>query len=394
MAGKKEKLGENFGKNAEGSNAEATSAVPPVRETEQHTLCFTCNGVDPRNLNSDDMIEHLHRGTVLANAKGLEPNTGGHGSGAILSEDGYIVTNHHVIAGARENGLSITLYSSELDATNNLGAEYAVYLVGTDPESDVAVIKISKMDEVDEPLTCVKFGNSEALRSGHTVIAIGNPYNMSNSLSKGVVSNPTRTLNSSIVPFIQSDLVINPGNSGGPLFNKFGELVGINSQIITNTGSFIGLSLSLDGNTALQIINDLICKGRVTRGWLGADVENVPHAMAKSMGHEKGTPKGVLITNVEKGGPAGFAGLREGDVVKSIDGQPMYKMNDFVRQVMDLTPYQESSFVVWNADEGEKTISVIPEDRDETFAYKKAARIAEIEKQRARLKENGTPYNC
>ena len=225
------------------------------------------------------------------------------GSGFIISKDGYIVTNHHVIADADEIIVKLSDYR-ELVAT----------LVGSDKRSDVALLKV----EADN-LPVLKTGSSEALKVGEWVVAIGSPFGFDHSVTAGIVSAKGRSLPSeNYVPFLQTDVAINPGNSGGPLFNLKGEVVGINSQIYSRSGGFMGVSFAIPVDVAKHVISQLKANGRVSRGWLGVYIQEVTRELALSFGLDR--PKGALIVEVMKDGPAKGI-LRQGDIVLEFDGK-------------------------------------------------------------------------
>lgn len=226
------------------------------------------------------------------------------GSGIIISKDGYILTNNHVVQGADE--ISLRLSDRRiLDAK----------LVGGDELSDLALLKV---DADDLPVS--KLGKSERLKVGEWVLAIGSPFGFEQSVTAGIVSAKGRNLsNDNYVPFIQTDVAINPGNSGGPLFNLDGEVVGINSQIYSRTGGFMGLSFAIPIDVALEVVDQLKANGQVARGWLGVVIQDVSRDLAMSLGLDK--PEGAIISKVLAEGPAGQAGLRPGDVILKLDGK-------------------------------------------------------------------------
>ncbi|NIF16962.1 DegQ family serine endoprotease [Pantoea sp. Cy-639] len=233
------------------------------------------------------------------------------GSGFIISSDGYVLTNNHVVADADEIIVRLS-DRSELQAK----------LVGTDPRTDVALLKVDGKD-----LPTVKLGDSEKLKVGEWVLAIGSPFGFDHSVTKGIVSAKGRTLpNDTYVPFIQTDVAINPGNSGGPLFNMKGEVVGINSQIFTRSGGFMGLSFAIPIDVAIDVSNQLKKDGKVSRGWLGVVIQEVNKDLAESFGLDK--PAGALVAQVLEDGPAAKGGLQVGDVILSMNGQPIVMSAD------------------------------------------------------------------
>ncbi len=241
------------------------------------------------------------------------------GSGFIISSDGYVLTNNHVVADADEIIVRLS-DRSELQAK----------LVGTDPRTDVALLKVDGKN-----LPTVKLGDSEKLKVGEWVLAIGSPFGFDHSVTKGIVSAKGRTLpNDTYVPFIQTDVAINPGNSGGPLFNMKGEVVGINSQIFTRSGGFMGLSFAIPIDVALDVSNQLKKDGKVSRGWLGVVIQEVNKDLAESFGLDK--PAGALVAQVLEGGPAAKGGLQVGDVILSMNGQPIVMSADLPHLVGSL----------------------------------------------------------
>lgn len=234
------------------------------------------------------------------------------GSGFIISKDGYIITNHHVVDGA--DILTVTLSDRrEITAT----------LIGSDERSDVAVLKI----EVENDLPIVRFGNSEELKVGEWVLAIGSPFGFDYSVTAGIVSAKSRSLpQDNYVPFIQTDVAINPGNSGGPLFNMKGEVVGVNSQIYSRTGGFMGLSFSIPVDVVLNVYNQIKDNGKVSRGWLGVMIQDVTQELAESFGMKK--PAGALVSKVIKDSPAKKGGVKVGDIIVDFAEKAITKSSD------------------------------------------------------------------
>ena len=221
------------------------------------------------------------------------------GSGFIISEDGYIITNNHVVRDADEIVVRMS-DRSELTAT----------VVGSDPRSDIAVLKV----ESERALPAVSLGSSEALEVGAWVLAIGSPFGFDYSVTAGIVSAKGRSLpNENYVPFIQTDVAINPGNSGGPLFNLDGEVVGVNSQIYSRTGGFMGVSFAIPIDVVVNVYEQLKNKGSVTRGWLGVLIQDVTAELAESFGMEK--PRGALVSKVLDESPAAKGGIQTGDII-------------------------------------------------------------------------------
>jgi serine protease Do len=229
------------------------------------------------------------------------------GSGFIISADGYVLTNFHVVEGAEEVIVSL-----------NDRRELSADVVGLDERSDLALLKVA----TKESLPVVRIGSSEKLEVGEWVLAIGSPFGFHYSVTAGIVSAKGRSLpdenNENYVPFIQTDVAINPGNSGGPLFNLDGEVVGINSQIYTRTGGFMGVSFAIPVDVAMDVVEQLIATGHVSRGWLGVVIQPVDRNMAQSFGLER--PSGALISRVLTDSPAARSGLVEGDIILRFDG--------------------------------------------------------------------------
>lgn len=276
------------------------------------------------------------------------------GSGFIISDDGYVLTNNHVVAGADE--IIVRLPDrSELEAK----------LVGADPRTDVAVLKVE-----GKGLPTVKLGDSSALKVGEWVLAIGSPFGFDHTVTAGIVSATGRSLpNESYVPFIQTDVAINPGNSGGPLFNLQGEVVGINSQIFTRSGGFMGLSFAIPIDVAMDVASQLRTDGKVSRGWLGVVIQEVNKDLAESFGLER--PAGALVAQVMDGGPAAKGGLRVGDVILSLNGKPIVMSADLPHLVGALKPGSTAAMEVVR--EGERRelkvrIGALPEEGDEIAA--------------------------
>ncbi len=233
------------------------------------------------------------------------------GSGFIISADGYVITNNHVIKEADE----IVVRLSDR-------REFPAKLIGQDERSDIAVLKIEATG-----LPAVRVGDSEKLKVGEWVLAIGSPFGFDHSVTAGIVSAKGRSLpHENYVPFIQTDAAVNPGNSGGPLFNLNGEVVAVNSQIYSRTGGFMGLSFAIPMNMVMNVYQELRDKGKVVRGWLGVLIQDVNRDLAESFGMDK--PQGALVAKVLPDGPGAKAGIKEGDVIVSFDGKPINQSAD------------------------------------------------------------------
>ena len=236
------------------------------------------------------------------------------GSGFIISQDGYILTNHHVVEDASE--VIISLQDRR---------EFSAEIIGSDKKSDVALLKV----KTDDNLPFLKLGNSEKVKVGDWVMAIGSPYRLNATVTAGIVSAKARSVpgqSTSYIPFIQSDVAINPGNSGGPLFNLRGEVIGINAMIYSNRGGYMGISFTIPINYADEIVNQIKEFGIVSRGWLGVAVQEVTKDLADSFGLD--VPRGALIGSVLKDSPAEKAGLRNGDVITDFDSQKIIYSGD------------------------------------------------------------------
>ena len=273
------------------------------------------------------------------------------GSGFIISPDGYILTNNHVVADADEIIVRLSDRS-----------EMKAKLVGTDPRSDVALLKIEGKN-----LPVLKLGKSQDLKAGQWVVAIGSPFGFDHTVTQGIISAIGRSLpNESYVPFIQTDVPINPGNSGGPLFNLAGEVVGINSQIYTRSGGFMGVSFAIPIDVAMDVANQLKAGGKVSRGWLGVVIQEVNKDLAESFGLDK--PAGALVAQVLDDGPAAKGGLQVGDVILSMNGQPIVMSADLPHLVGALKAGSKASLeVIRNGKRQnlELTVGAIPDEGKE-----------------------------
>lgn len=271
------------------------------------------------------------------------------GSGFILSKDGYVLTNNHVIAGAD------SIYVRLADRR-----ELQAKLVGADPRSDLALLKI----EAGDDLPVVRMGKSSELKAGEWVLAIGSPFGFDYSVTAGIISAKGRSLpNESYVPFIQTDVAINPGNSGGPLLNLDGEVIGINSQIFTRSGGFMGLSFAIPVDVAMDVVEQIKESGSVQRGWLGVVIQEVNKDLAESFGLPK--PAGALVAQIQPEGPAEKGGLQVGDVILTFNGQEIIMSSDLPHAVGRVRPGKEATLVVMR-DKKRKTlkmeIGALPED--------------------------------
>ncbi len=259
-------------------------------------------GMDPESI--PEFFRHFFRGMPEGPAQRERRSLG---SGFIISADGYIVTNNHVVDGADE------IFVRLIDRR-----EYSATVVGTDPRSDLALLRVEAED-----LPTVEVGRSESLKVGEWVLAIGSPFGFDYSVTAGIVSAKERSLpdrnRENYVPFIQTDVAINPGNSGGPLFDLDGRVVGINSQIYTRSGGFMGLSFAIPIDIAMEVIDQLKDTGTVSRGWLGVMIQDVNRDLAESFGLDK--PAGALVARVVDDSPAAAAGVEAGDIIIEFAGR-------------------------------------------------------------------------
>ncbi len=252
----------------------------------------------------------------------------GVGSGFIISTDGYLLTNHHVVEGADE--IYVTLPDKR---------EYKGKLVGSDQRTDVALVKIEAQN-----LQMLKIGASQALRVGDWVLAIGSPFGLDSTVTAGIVSALGRETGD-YLPFIQTDVAVNPGNSGGPLINMAGEVVGINSQIYSRTGGFMGISFAIPIDEAMRVADQLRTSGRVVRGRIGVGIAEVTKDVAEPLGLDK--PVGALVRSVEQGGPADRAGLQVGDIILEFDGKQIERSSDLPRIVGGTRPGSKVTIKLW-----------------------------------------------
>lgn len=273
----------------------------------------------------------------------------GEGSGFIVSSDGLILTNAHVVRGAKEVTVKLT------DRR-----EFSAKVLGADPKTDVAVLRIAARD-----LPTVALGKTADLRVGDWVLAIGSPFGFESSATAGVVSAKGRTLpDDSLVPFLQTDVAINPGNSGGPLFNARGEVIGINSQIYTRSGGYQGVSFAIPIEVATRVQQQIVATGKVQHARLGVAVQEVNQAFADSFKLDR--PEGALVASVDKGGPGAKAGLEPGDVVRSVDGQRIVGSGDLPAYVGQALPGQKVTLEVWRNGEARTLNAVLGDASDKT----------------------------
>ena len=270
----------------------------------------------------------------------------GSGSGVIISDDGYIVTNNHVIAGAK---------SIKVNLNNN--QTYRAELIGADPATDLALLKI----QGDEKMQPLQFGNSDEVRLGEWVLAVGNPFNLTSTVTAGIISAKGRNINiindqTAIEAFIQTDAAVNPGNSGGALVNTRGELIGINTAISTHTGSFEGYSFAVPSNIVRKVVDDLRMYGTVQRAFLGVNIANVSPDLAKEQ--DLKTNNGVYIIEAMPNGAAGEAGIKQGDVIFKIDGKEISKSAELTELIGRKRPGDKVAVSVYRGS-STKTFEVV-----------------------------------
>ena len=284
----------------------------------------------------------------------------GMGSGFIVSADGYILTNAHVVADAAD----VTVRLSDR-------RELKAKVIGADARTDVALLKVDATG-----LPTVKMGDAKSLKPGEWVAAIGSPFGLENSVTAGVVSATGRALpDSSYVPFIQTDVAVNPGNSGGPLFNMAGEVIGINSQIFTRTGGYQGVSFAIPIDVALNVKDQLATGGRVVRGRLGVGIQEVTQPLAGSFGMKAAT--GALVTQVEKGSPAEAAGLKAGDVVLKLDGKAIERSGELARRIAETKPGTPATLELWRDGAAKEVAVTVGEAKDAKVAAAAAVAAAQ-----------------
>jgi serine protease Do len=319
----------------------ASPAVVNIRTTERVTVYQV-----PSNITPQDQAEFLRRffGIPIpglpqqqqprnpnqAGPKSQEQERGT-GSGFVIDGSGFILTNAHVVEGAT------TIYVTLTDKR-----EFKAKLIGSDPKTDVALIKIEANN-----LTKLPIGESSKVRVGEWVLAIGSPFGFDNTVSAGIISAKGREVNDSITPFIQTDVAINPGNSGGPLINTRGEVIGINSQIYSKSGGFMGISFAIPIDEAIRISDILRTNGRVVRGRIGITITELNKELAESIGFS-GKPRGVLIRGLDPNAPAAQSGVEVGDVILKINDKDIEKGADLTRTVSEVKPGTKVRLLVWH----------------------------------------------
>ncbi len=272
--------------------------------------------------------------------RGQPPPARGEGSGFLISADGYILTNAHVVDRARE----VTVRMTDR-------REYRAKVVGVDDRTDVAVLKIAA-----DRLPFVRIGSPAALKAGQWVVAIGSPFGFENSVTAGIVSATARSLpGDAYTPFIQTDVAVNPGNSGGPLFNLHGEVIGINSQIYSRTGFYQGVSFAIPIDVAINVKSQLVASGRVQRGRIGVTIQDVNQALADSFRLPR--PHGALVSQVEGRGPADKAGLKVGDVILAVNSRAIERSGELPAIIAGIKPGTEATLEIWR-DKGKRKVRI------------------------------------
>ncbi|HEX7055119.1 MAG TPA: DegQ family serine endoprotease [Burkholderiales bacterium] len=278
----------------------------------------------------------------------------GMGSGFIVSPDGVILTNAHVVEGADEVRVKLT------DRR-----EFKGKVVGVDKQTDIAVVRIDAKD-----LPTVKLGDPSKIRVGEWVLAIGSPFGFENSVTAGIVSATSRSLpEGTYVPFIQTDAAVNPGNSGGPLFNLRGEVIGVNSAIYSRTGGYMGVAFAVPIDVARSVQEQLVKHGKVERGRVGVGIQEVSASLARSFGLDR--PRGALVSTVESGGPADKAGLKPGDVILSFNGKPVERSSELPPMVAATKPGTKAQMEIWRGGKKQTLGIVVGELENEQVAAAK-----------------------
>lgn len=328
------------------------AAVVNISTVQTHSTLTSRAFPGMPNIPEDDPFFEFFRRHMPPNTAPREFESRSLGSGFIISADGYILTNTHVIESADEITVKLT------DKR-----EFRAKVIGADRRTDIALLKIEAAG-----LPKVTQGDPNKLKVGEWVVAIGSPFGFDNSVTAGIVSAKGRSLpQENFVPFIQTDVAINPGNSGGPLFNMKGEVVGINSQIYSRTGGFMGLSFAIPIDVATEISNQLIASGKVSRGRIGVMIQEMTKELAESFGLAK--PGGALVAAVQKDGPAEKAGIEARDVILKFDGKTITTSSDLPRIVGATKPGSKVPVQIWrNGSTKEMTVMV-----DEIPADEKAA---------------------
>jgi serine protease Do len=330
-------------------------AVVNVITTNSKARSGRPRGGAPSAREDDPMAEFFRR--FMPGPDGGQPDQqprGGLGSGFIISADGYILTNAHVVADFDD----VTVRLADVKR------EFKAKVVGVDKRTDVALIKVDAKD-----LPTARLGNSSQLEAGQWVAAIGSPFGFANTITAGIVSATGRSLpDETYVPFIQTDVAVNPGNSGGPLINTKGEVVGINSLIYSRTGGYMGVSFAIPIEVALDVAKQLQASGKVTRGRLGVGVQPVTKELAQSF--KLDSPIGAVVTSVEPGSPAAKAGIKPGDIILSYNGKTIDEPSELPRLVAATKPGEKAQLEVWRGGKRERLAATVGEIPSEVAAAK------------------------
>ena len=315
-------------------------AVPPggyadlVEEVSPAVVFIEVEGVAARSGMElpQNMPEELRRRfeDMMPNQDGAPQKRGGLGSGFIISAEGQIVTNAHVVDGAET--VKVTLAD---------GRKFEATVVGSDPMTDIALLKIEA--EVDLPT--VDFGTTDGLRVGDEVVAVGNPFGLGGTVTSGIISALKRNINAGpFDDFIQTDAAINRGNSGGPLFNNDGDVIGVNTAIISPGGGSVGIGFAVPADLVQMVVADLADDGQIARGWLGVNIRPMTEEVASVLGYD--APKGAVVEAVSADSPADEAGLRKGDIILSFNGTEISELRDLTRAVATMVPETDAEVIV------------------------------------------------
>ncbi|MFD1710763.1 DegQ family serine endoprotease [Ottowia sp. GY511] len=369
---------------AQSGNAPSVRGLPDFTDLVDHVGPAVVNirtmervrGGNPGGASDEEMQEFFRRffGIPMPNVPRQGPRQNrpapqpdqevprGVGSGFIISPDGFVMTNAHVVDGADE--VLVTLPDKR---------EFKAKIVGADKRTDVAVVKIDATG-----LPSVKVGDVNKLRVGEWVMAIGSPFGLENSVTAGIVSAKQRDTGD-YLPFIQTDVAVNPGNSGGPLINMRGEVVGINSQIYSRSGGFMGISFAIPIDEAMRVSEQLRASGRVTRGRVGVQIDQVTKEVAESIG--LGKPQGALVRNVESGSPAEKAGVEAGDIITRFEGKTIDKASDLPRMVGNTKPGTKSTITVFRRGQSrDLSITIAELEAEQASARRPSPRGSEAPK--------------
>ncbi|WP_241524117.1 trypsin-like peptidase domain-containing protein [Oceaniglobus indicus] len=326
-----------------GGYGDLVEAVSPSVVFIEVTAAVSPAAADPSDM-LEGMPDELKRrfGDMFKDRRGGPARPArGVGSGFIISEDGTIVTNAHVVDGAEEVNVKLAD-----------GRSFTAEVIGTDPLTDIAVLRV----DAGEDLPAIKFGSSDTMRPGDEVVAVGNPFGLGGTVTSGIVSATSRNINSGpFDDFIQTDAAINRGNSGGPLFNNAGEVIGVNTAIFSPDGGSVGIGFAVPSDLVKTIVADLQDDGEITRGWLGVQIKPMPEDIASVLGYD--TPKGAVVEDVVQDSPADKAGLVDGDIILSFDGTEIVEVRDLTRVVASTAPDKTADMVVLHKGQ-EKTLSV------------------------------------